>query len=260
MSIAQKTATTAQQQLPLTPSRCILLGPTGSGKTTFLYQIKQGTYRDVAPTADSNVEEIQITSTTSLVFTDISGAADRRTVRLHFLQSAQISDMSMLFFIDASAPPSQLRNVLSDMVYYITFAYRRSPTLLKYVGIVVNKQDMLLPEAIEKSKLKPTLALEPPGATDLADEANGDSVLEPMDRKAVVKKIMVDVREAMEIAAAATTSEGGNQLVWEILDGGKAGISAKTGKGVKMVFNAVVKAVYGSETLSPLTGEPIEYG
>jgi hypothetical protein len=241
-------------QPPIAP-RCLLLGPSGSGKTTFLFRLKHGEYFSVKPTdgvnstptplsssSESNdhaVEELPVTRKTSLVLSDIGGS-DRREVRLHFLHSVPILDLSILFFIDASAPLATLPSVLEDLVYHVTYARNRAGGT-RYVGVVLNKQDLLSP------------------AGDREKEYQGASL---NDRATVVERIKEEVHKVMaQVMKVPLLDAREDTMRWEVLDGKKDGISAKTGVGVKDVFDTVARAVFGVEKtglLGVVTGGLLE--
>jgi hypothetical protein len=156
------------------------------------------------------VEELQVTAKASLIFSDISG--ERRYVRLHFLNEVPMQELAILFFIDASAPVEQLPDTLEDLVYAVAYAIHRSGGGgggMKYVGVVLNKQDLL--EGAEEQ----------------------GRVLERI--KEEVGFVMRDVLDL----------EGQEGIRWEVLDG----VSAKTGDGVKDVFDTIVKALLGADVL-----------
>jgi hypothetical protein len=169
------------------------------------------------------VEELQVTTKSSLIFSDISG--DRRSVRLHFLNEVPMQELAILFFIDAAAPVERLPATLEDLVYAVAYAIHRSGSVgggdggTKYVGVVLNKQDLL------------------------EEGGEGVRVLEKI--KEEVGFVMRDVLEL----------EGQTAIRWEVLEG----VSAKTGDGVKDVFHTVAKAVFGVDILQgpkPVTGGP----
>jgi GTPase SAR1 family protein len=227
-------------QPPIAP-RCLILGPSGSSKTTFLYRLKNNEYLPTVPTDGVNstlfqplrnttltqaVEELEVTRKTSLVFSDIGGS-DRREVRLHFLNSVPIQDLSILYFVDASAPIDTLPGVLQELVYHVTYARNRAGGT-KYVGIVLNKQDLI----------------------------------GPRDRAYMVQELKTEVDKVMAMIMKEPLLEKKNDtMMWEVLDGGKLGISAKTGEGVKEVFNTVAKAVFGvEEKHQPKLLETVKHG
>ena len=165
------------------------------------------------------------------------GGSNRREVRLHFLHPVP----SILFFIDASAPLAQLPAVLEDLVYHVTYARNRAGGT-KYVGVVLNKQDLLAPAAAadggggnDKGKDKDK---------DRANDSDNDK--RPRDRAAVVAVIE---REVTRVMAQVMKEVREDTMRWEVLDGGKGGISAKTGDGVRDVFDAVARAVLGESGL-----------
>ncbi|KAI5816145.1 P-loop containing nucleoside triphosphate hydrolase protein, partial [Pyronema omphalodes] len=200
---------------PIAP-RCLILGPSGSSKTTFLYRLKNNEYTPTEPTIGVNIEELEVTRKTSLVFSDI-GSSDRREVRLHFLHSVPIQDLSILYFVDASAPSETLPTVLEDLVYHVTYARNRTGGKgTKYIGIVLNKQDLI----------------------------------GPRDRAYLVQELKTEVDKVMHMVMKEQIKGNRNEkdsMLWEVLDGGKMGISAKNGEGVKEVFNKVAKAVFEVE-------------
>ncbi|CCX07130.1 P-loop containing nucleoside triphosphate hydrolase protein [Pyronema domesticum] len=212
-------------QPPIAP-RCLILGPSGSSKTTFLYRLKNNQYFPTVPTNGVNIEELEVTRKTSLVFSDIGGS-DRREVRLHFLNSVPIQDLSILYFVDASAPIDTLPGVLEELVYHVTYARHRAGGT-KYVGIVLNKQDLI----------------------------------GPRDRAYMVQELKTEVDKVMEmIMKEPLLEKKDDTMMWEVLDGGKLGISAKTGEGVKEVFNTVAKAVFGvEEKHQPKLLETVKHG
>ncbi|KAF8542703.1 hypothetical protein BDD12DRAFT_332212 [Trichophaea hybrida] len=194
-------------QPPIAP-RCLLLGPSGSGKTTFLFRLKHGEYFPVKPTDGVNIEELPVTRKTSLVLSDIGGS-DRREVRLHFLHSVPILDLSILFFIDTSAPLATLPSVLEDLVYHVTYARNRAGGT-RYIGIVLNKQDLLVPGG-EQEK-----------------EYQGASL---NDRAAIVERIKEEVQKVMEqVMKEPLLDVGQDTMKWEVLDGGKDGLALRRGR------------------------------
>ncbi|KAI5855712.1 hypothetical protein BZA05DRAFT_389428 [Tricharina praecox] len=200
--------------VPPIPPRCILLGPTGAGKTTFLLQIRNGgpSAYPVQPTTGPTVEEFPISgSSSSLVFSDIGGS-DRRELRLHFLHAVPILDLCILFFIDVTASLEELPNTLKDLAYAVTYARSRAGYGTKFVGVVLNKQDLLREDEIVRSGR--------------------------------VARITREVRGAMKEFVGKDGEAG---LKWEVLDGGVEGISASTGVGVKDVLMTVVNAVFDGE-------------
>ena len=144
---------------------------------------------------------------------------------------------SILFFIDASAPLAQLPAVLEDLVYHITYARNRAGGT-KYVGVVLNKQDLLLAPAAAAGD----------GGNDKDKDKDKDRVNDssndkrPRDRAAVVAAIS---REVTRVMAQVMKEAREDTMKWEVLDGGKGGISAKTGDGVRGVFDTVARAVVG---------------
>jgi len=229
---------------PPIPPRCLLLGPSGSGKTTFLRRIRGGEccQDPVEPTTGCNgtrpshstyclwidkktnhglpspppppatVEEVLISPGCSLIFSDI-GACNRREVRLHFLHAVPILDLSILFFIDVSASFSELPCTIVDLDYCVSYARSRAGYGTKYVGIVLNKQDLLLDDEVSRSGR--------------------------------VARITREVNVVMSGVAVGNPEVG--ELKWEVLDGGTGGISASTGQGVDGVLMAVARAVFGGD-------------
>lgn len=193
-----------------------------------------------------------MTSKTSLIFSDIGGSS-RRDIRLHFLHSVPILDLSLLFFIDVSTGPDALAVALEDLVYAVSYAHSRTGGL-RYVGVVLNQQDKLA----------------------AASETRYDTVQR-------IKQDAVDalegVRHRIKNAAAAGSEEdalmgteapteeivgrrGRDAVQWRVLDGGDHGISVKTGKGVREVFEGVCKAVFGVAKpirMHAMTGSPVNY-
>jgi hypothetical protein len=102
---------------------------------------------------------------------------------------------------------------LEDLVYSVTYARSRASGRLRYVGVVLNKQDLLKSEA---------------------------------ERTEVVGRITQEVGEAMRHVEDTQLQREG-ALNWEVLNGGREGMNCETGAGVKGVFDAVARAVHGVE-------------
>lgn len=181
------------------------------------------------------------------------GGSDRREVRLHFLHSVPILDLSILFFIDASAPLAQLPAVLEDLVYHVTYARNRAGGT-KYVGVVLNKQDLLLASAAAAGGGGPDDGGDGNGKdnNDKNDKDNDKDSDDkgPRDRAATVAAISREVTRVMAQVMKEPLREAHEDTIrWEVLDGGKGGISAKTGEGVRDVFDTVARAVFGVDKL-----------
>ncbi|KAI5780437.1 hypothetical protein EDC01DRAFT_633311 [Geopyxis carbonaria] len=229
-------------QPPVIP-RCLLLGPSGSGKTTFLFRIKSGSFFDVPPTAGSNVEEIPVTSKTSIVLSDIGGT-DYRNIRLHFLNSVAILDLSILFFLDVSATPVELANAFGHLVYSVTYARTRLPpgSELKFVGIVLNKQDALHSDSAVRHLGENIIDV----VEEYAEKVTGEHHEHHGRHRA---EVVAELR-----ARVMTVMTDLEPLNWKLLDGGAKGISTKTGVGVKPVFDAVTEAVFGIKASTTMGG------
>lgn len=208
------------------------------------------------------VEELLVTSRTSLIFSDVGGSEARREARLHFLNSVPIDDLSILFFIDASAPLEELPCTLDELVYLVSYARSRGGHT-KYLGIVINKQDLLTGAAgwhhISHGR-----------ASGLRKSGEADKE-EDSERAAAVARITAGVEKAMEVVVKSPVMGRGvgeeveTSMKWEVLDGGRPGISAKTGTGVKEVFDTVSRAVFGNDRagmglLGIVTGGPTGLG
>lgn len=185
-----------------------------------------------------------MTSKTSLVFSDI-GKSDRREARLHFLADVPILDLSILYFVDASAPAAELPAALEDLAYHVAYAADRT----KYVGVVLNKQD-LLPEPESWAHIHSRRSGE--SERDTGDE----------DRDAAVRRISAAVNEVMEGVVGTGDAE---TVRWEVIDGGRMGFSAKLGTGVNEVYDVVARAVFeveraGMGLLGMVTGGPTGLG
>ncbi|KAG0131302.1 hypothetical protein HOY82DRAFT_485302 [Tuber indicum] len=124
-----------------TGSRCFILGLSGAGKSTFLCRIKTGKFQETQPTEDYDVQEIPFSNQT-INFTEIA-RSDRRNFRLQFPHLTPLSPIALLFFIDVSrGDPGVIMKSLEELVYALEYVRSRE-CQVRYLGIVLNKQDLL---------------------------------------------------------------------------------------------------------------------
>ncbi|PWW76851.1 hypothetical protein C7212DRAFT_363451 [Tuber magnatum] len=126
---------------PPTEHRCLVLGLSGAGKSTFLARVRTGQFQETEPTEDYEFQEILL-SNQIINFTEI-GNSDRRNFRLQFLRLEPIPPTSLLFFIDSSRGDSGVAKSLEELAYALMYARDRG-CRVRYLGIVLNKQDLLL--------------------------------------------------------------------------------------------------------------------
>ncbi|KAG0640006.1 hypothetical protein HOY80DRAFT_1009279 [Tuber brumale] len=132
---------TATPPTPPTASRCLILGLSGAGKSTFLCRIKTGKFQETQPTEDYDVQEIPL-SDQIINFIEIA-SSDRRNFRLQFPRLTPLPPIALLFFIDVSrGDPGVIMKSLEELIYALKYAKSRE-CQVRYLGIVLNKQDLL---------------------------------------------------------------------------------------------------------------------
>lgn len=174
----------------------------------------------------------------TIVFSEVGGT-DRRNIRLQFLQSLPTLGVSILFFIDVTSPQKLLREAFEELIYVISYTQARG-CQIHYLGIVLNKQDLLNPQQTRKKN-------QPESRIDLEkewlDEKTGSEKYEVdlMDGQSeIVKWIKKEVFKAMEKHKLTQPEELEFQL--ELLHSGLdgKGVSMRTGDGVQEVFRRLV--------------------
>lgn len=182
------------------------------------------------------MEEIPVVGKHTIILTD--PGPDRRDFRLHFL-STPTQPVSILYFIDANCTLPQLANALEMLVYAVTYAQGRGG--VSYVGIVLNRQDLLPDEdvGIERGVF-----------------VGG--------RRQRVEQVKREVEEVMEMVCSfgMAGEKAMRMLRWEVLSGYDSGISGKMGWGVAEVFDRVCMETLGVERgrKGVVTGEPVFTG
>ncbi|RPA89871.1 hypothetical protein L873DRAFT_1754505, partial [Choiromyces venosus 120613-1] len=198
---------------PTPPTTCFILGLSGAGKSTFLCRIKTGQFQQTKPTADYDVQEIPLPNQ-MINFTEIA-SSDRRNFRLQFLRSRPPAPIAVLFFIDASKrDPEVIMKSLEELVYALMYARSRECRVL-YLGIVLNKQDLLL------------------GGDDRRVGVRGLEVLKGMVGDTMKKLLSQqqqkeEQRDVQELVVVPQR--------WEVF---ADGVSMKTGVGVERILSGV---------------------
>ena len=132
-------------------TRLVMIGLDSAGKTTLLYQFKQGkelrlTY--VQPTVGFNVESVECEGCSFIVW-DIGGGCKIRDYWIHYLRDAQ----GLVWVVDSSdrARVEEVRAELERLL-------GEEEMLGMPVLVVANKQD--LPRAMDAAELTQTLGME----------------------------------------------------------------------------------------------------
>ncbi|CUS07718.1 unnamed protein product [Tuber aestivum] len=191
---------------PPTASRCLILGLSGAGKSTFLCRIKTGKFQETQSTEDYDVQEIPL-SNQIINFTEIA-SSDRRNFRLQFLHLKPLSSIALLFFIDSSRGDPEAMKSLEELAYAIMYARSRE-CRIRYLGIVLNKQDLLL---------------------------GGDD--QRRERLQVIKGMVCETMK--QLLSRQQEKQDAQELVvplrWEVFGDG---VSMKTGAGVERILKGV---------------------
>ena len=136
-------------------------------------------------------------------------SSDRRNFRLQFIHLAPLSPIGLLFFIDASRrDPEIIMKSLEELVYALTYARSRE-CRVRYLGIVLNKQDLLF------------------GGDDRWRE--GLEVVKGMVCD-TMKKLLSQQQEKQDPPELVAP------LRWEVFD---HGVSMKTGTGVERILRGL---------------------
>lgn len=173
-----------------------------------------------------------------MTFSEVGGT-DRRNIRLQFVQSLPLLGISILFFIDVTSSPEALRAAFEELVYALSYTQARGCSI-HYLGVVLNKQDLLNPPAAHKRRkgIDPGLDLEKEWPSSETDSEKSDRLLE--GQSSVVKWIRKEVHEAMEQYKLSQPDEV--HFISELLHTGPdgRGISMRTGDGVQEVFGRLI--------------------
>lgn len=79
----------------------------------------------------------------TIYFSEVANS-DRRNLRLQFLQSLPMLTTGILFFVDITSTPARLAEALDELTYALTYTHLKG-CRIRYLGIVLNKQDLLVP-------------------------------------------------------------------------------------------------------------------
>ena len=102
------------KKAPSTPTKVLMLGLDGAGKTTTLYALKLGEVLSTIPTIGFNVEELRYKTVTFMVW-DVGGQEKLRNLWTHYFDKAR----ALIYVVDSSdseridLAAEELRRVLS---------------------------------------------------------------------------------------------------------------------------------------------------
>lgn len=268
---------------PGLPPRILLLGATGSGKTTFMEGLQSFTSSPTAPTLPTSarsrlasskiaaagngvsggtdgdtgceVQELFITPTQTAIFSDIAAADMRRTLRLHFSSAIAEADVGILFFLDAA---NESAAAMEELMYAVTYAKQRAAGRLRFVGVVLSKVDLVPLSTAERLIAKSGLVASVVGRQKLVVGIPPDNPEEKVEGREVrVERLEKQVKEALGPLL------NGGETVWQVVkgrDGVEREWSLKSEHTVGEIMDLLAARMKGVKTLrraAPNVGERV---